>query len=836
MGEGLSMLFPHLPILHYPLPDEADQEKNVKLLLDGGITTTLLPLLAPPGDCAGKAAQVVAEITKTEDARGPSVQAGLVSPLLMLLKDDQRVQCQIQAGRALGNICYENDSGRHMVDSENGVEILLQLLRSQLDQSADGAARLRLVGCGFLLNLANTQGRDLSSCSVQRPIGLTAGDSASPTDTDSVRMITLKIKFDTNAKKESIQEKALNLGVLDILDDYLKKHSSDDGICQMVLLTIGCLSDSALGQEKLCTCDLPVTIVRLLGSGVSTELQEAALDLLANLAENDGVKVQLARSELKNGSLLSLLETTSKGTCESDENLQLEKLVADLVVLLLTGDESMELLYDEGKGVVFEQVLRWVQSPKEHLRSSGVLAIGNFARNGSHCKQLLFVARHCKQLLFAGSHSKQLLFVDSHCKQLLFADSHCKQLLFADSHCKKLLFADSQCSHCKQLLFVARYCKQLLFADSHCKQLLFADSHCKQLLFADSHCSHSKQLLFVDSHCKQLLFADSHCKQLLFADSHCKKLLFADSQCSHCKQLLFVARYCKQLLFADSHCKKLLFVDSHCKQLLFADSHYSHCKQLVKAGITEQLVATLQEQAGGGDMADNPALLHAVFSALRNLAIPAINKPVMLKCGLIDGVLPHLKVDLAAVQFKLLGTLRMIIDGQESAAVTLGTNESLLQQLMEWCKVEEHAGVKGEASRLVASLVKHSRSSTVMKNIVSHGGIVPLVNMATSEHVMMQNEALVAMTMISVSILDDAAAALVDSELVPILKTMLSSDKTQLEILCNTLTLARNVAVSNELKQKLVAAEVPAIVKNLQSHSEAKVQTVAKALSSVLDK
>jgi len=42
-----------------------------------------------------------------------------------------------------------------------------------------------------------------------------------------------------------------------------------------------------------------------------------------------------------------------------------------------------------------------------------------------------------------------------------------------------------------------------------------------------------------------------------------------------------------------------------------------------------------------------------------------------------------------------------------------------------------------------------------MKNIVSHGGIVPLVNMATSEHVMMQNEALVAMTMISVSILGE---------------------------------------------------------------------------------
>ena len=41
---------------------------------------------------------------------------------------------------------------------------------------------------------------------------------------------------------------------------------------------------------------------------------------------------------------------------------------------------------------------------------------------------------------------------------------------------------------------------------------------------------------------------------------------------------------------------------------------------------------------------------------------------------------------------------------------------------------------------------------------------------------------------------------------------------------------------ADELKQKLIAAEVPAIVKNLQSHSEAKVQTAAKALSSVLDK
>ena len=41
-----------------------------------------------------------------------------------------------------------------------------------------------------------------------------------------------------------------------------------------------------LGQEMLCACELPVTAVNLIGSGVSYDVQEAALDLLANLAEN----------------------------------------------------------------------------------------------------------------------------------------------------------------------------------------------------------------------------------------------------------------------------------------------------------------------------------------------------------------------------------------------------------------------------------------------------------------------------------------------------------------------------------------------------------------------
>lgn len=55
---------------------------------------------------------------------------------------------------------------------------------------------------------------------------------------------------------------------------------------------------------------------------------------------------------------------------------------------------------------------------------------------------------------------------------------------------------------------------------------------------------------------------------------------------------------------------------------------------------------------------------HAIFSTLKNLAIPKQNKRVLLSDGLIDVVYPLLESDHEIVIFKLLGTFRMVIDGQ----------------------------------------------------------------------------------------------------------------------------------------------------------------------------
>lgn len=115
----------------------------------------------------------------------------------------------------------------------------------------------------------------------------------------------------------------------------------------------------------------------------------------------------------------------------------------------------------------------------------------------------------------------------------------------------------------------------------------------------------------------------------------------------------------------------------------------------------------------------------------------------------------------------------------EEAALVLGRDAELLTQIMDWCETKEHGGVKGEASRLLAALIRHSRSPVgsstpppetrsvlllirsspscclmatkqeVVGAVAKAGGVQHLISMATSEHVIMQNEALVALAIAS---------------------------------------------------------------------------------------
>lgn len=165
-------------------------------------------------------------------------------------------------------------------------------------------------------------------------------------------------------------------------------------------------------------------------------------------------------------------------------------------------------------------------------------------------------------------------------------------------------------------------------------------------------------------------------------------------------------------------------------------------------------------------------LQHALLSALRNLVIPKENKCVIIEAGLVETILPMLKIHQPPVVYKLLGTLRMLIDGQSQLAHQLLENRTLIQQLIQWCQSSDCSSVTGESFRLMAWLIKHaykdtarsigapsggggvkeattpSRSSlkTFIKN---EGSVQSMVTMLASQHMVMQNEALIALCIMS---------------------------------------------------------------------------------------
>lgn len=49
----------------------------------------------------------------------------------------------------------------------------------------------------------------------------------------------------------------------------------------------------------------------------------------------------------------------------------------------------MTLLYADGNGKVYKHMLSWLHSDDIDLMITGVLAIGNFARNDAHCIKMV---------------------------------------------------------------------------------------------------------------------------------------------------------------------------------------------------------------------------------------------------------------------------------------------------------------------------------------------------------------------------------------------------------------------------------------------------------------
>ncbi|XP_048042005.1 rap1 GTPase-GDP dissociation stimulator 1 isoform X3 [Megalobrama amblycephala] len=427
----------------------------------------------------------------------------------------------------------------------------------------------------------------------------------------------------------SLQAQLISMGVIPTLVRLLGVHSQNTALTEMCLIAFGNLAELESSKEQFASTNIAEELVRLFRKQVEHEKKEMIFEVLAPLAENDVIKLQLVEA----GLVECLLEVVAQ-TVDSDreEDVAQLKTASDLMVLLLLGDESMQKLFEGGKGSVFQRVLSWVPSNNHQLQLAGALAIANFARN--------------------------------------------------------------------------------------------------------------------------------------------------DGNCIH----------------------------------------------MVDTGIVQKLLELLDRHVEEG----NVTVQHAALSALRNLAIPVVNKSKMLLAGVSDVVLKFLKSEMPPVQFKLLGTLRMLIDTQADAAEQLGTNAKLVKRLVEWCEAKDHAGVMGESNRLLSALIRHSKSKDVVRTVIQGAGVKHLVTMATSEHMIMQNEALVALGLIAALDLDCAEKDFVSSNLVQVLHKLLTDEHSAPEIKYNSMILICSIMGSEPLHKEVQSLAFIDVVSGLRSHEN---KTVAHQAS-----
>ncbi|XP_039623960.1 rap1 GTPase-GDP dissociation stimulator 1 isoform X2 [Polypterus senegalus] len=257
----------------------------------------------------------------------------------------------------------------------------------------------------------------------------------------------------------------------------------------------------------------------------------------------------------------------------------------------------------------------------------------------------------------------------------------------------------------------------------------------------------------------------------------------------------------------------------------------NNCTRMVAQGAVFQILALLERHVKDGDV----AVQHAALSALRNLAIPAANKVQMLEDGLLERIRMLLCSDMPPVQFKLLGMLRMMVDGQEEAAAVLGTDQALLSKITEWCGSQEHAGVRGEANRLLAALIRHSRAPEVVYAVIQANGGKHLISMARSEHVIMQNEALIALAIASAVTIETVEGSFKDGGIVPTLQQMLDDPMVASEVKFSALGLVCSLANSDELREEMIAQGLPENLTNICNHSNAKLASQANVALGILN-
>ncbi|XP_035185399.1 rap1 GTPase-GDP dissociation stimulator 1-like isoform X2 [Oxyura jamaicensis] len=258
--------------------------------------------------------------------------------------------------------------------------------------------------------------------------------------------------------------------------------------------------------------------------------------------------------------------------------------------------------------------------------------------------------------------------------------------------------------------------------------------------------------------------------------------------------------------------------------------------QLVEAGVQEVLSDILL-RLQGNSQAENTCIVKAASDLIVSLLLGDGNCIRMVQVGVIHQLLDllekHVESGDVSVQHAALSALRNLAIPADAAEI-LGQDPMLLNRLVQWCDVKDHAGVHGEANRLLASILRHNRSQEVVKAVQEAQGVKHLVSMTTSEHAALQNEALNALAIASAIDLETLEASFKESQLVQSLHRLLQDDNTTPEVKYNSMGLLCSLLNSGDLRQEIEEDKIKETLERLCSHSNANVVKEAAATLQVL--
>ncbi|KAG1695322.1 Rap1 GTPase-GDP dissociation stimulator 1-B [Nymphon striatum] len=678
--------------------------------------------------------------------------------------------------------CVDAELIPHLLDvlDTNGSELTVQVCRALGNICYENDdARLSIVnekGVSRLLELLR---------GLCRPL-----DPNSKINMNDLRSVATGFLLNLSNTHEESQGQLLDEGAIDILKNYLDQHNDEEVVTLHALLTLNCLCDSTAGREKITKKELLASIVNLLSRKISDDLLETVLELLSNIAENDDAKFQLTELGICE-KMINLVQSYVKQPGEESD--QVVKNLCDLLVIFLTGDAMVALL---NRMSVFRQhnlVRLWVRAG---VRDTTRTLLGEGVEAKEQCLEFFrFVSRGLPP------HQRE-------------------------AHTDAMVALLNRMSVFRQHNLVRLWVRAGVRDTARYGPL--------HTLYELLGCQLSAILPTVHSLTGCNITGKVGIKKAALKAGPEKSLQNLGKFPTLVMPTIWNAEHKTMEYLYDSgngtlYKEVIEWLKSPVDSLQVAGAlaignfarSDEHCKMMVSSGLPKDLLKLLEAHSGiDGDI----RLQHAVLSALRNLAVNSENKPALLKYKVIDFVMPMIIIETYPVVFKLLGLLRMLTDKQEETASRLGTDKALLTRLVEWCSIADHPGVQGESKRLLAWLIKNSKSAKVTDAVNDHDGLKYLILMMESEHAVMQNEAVLALILMFAHLKsgDGSLKSFMgkDANVVTSLHKLFSRQNCTPETLCNAITFVGQLASDADIKLKLQEDGVVADLKILSDKKE----------------